>query len=125
VTERTRGEPASPEEIKQFAEVGELIASLSGLKVEYRKNVTAEAEHRTGKIIINIDSPIVEEARKLIFHGRRDLAAVRLIGIVAHEMAHEQVAVHNVGFYELFENRVSAMEDKVIKMLGGQEERGR
>lgn len=123
VTERTRGEPASPREMKQFVEVGELIASLSGFKVEYRKNVAAEAEHTTGKIIININSAVVEEARKLISDGRRDLAAVRLIGIVAHEMAHEQAPVHNVGFYELFENKITSIEDRVIRIFGGQEKR--
>jgi hypothetical protein len=123
VIERTTGEPASPKEILQFAEVGELVASLSGLKVEYRKSVVAEAEHTAGKMIININSPKVEEARKLISDGRKDLAAVRLIGLVAHETAHEQEAVHNVGFYELFESEINAIEGRFIRMFRGKERR--
>jgi hypothetical protein len=117
VTTLTRGEPATPQEAKRFGEVGKLITELSGMQVEYRKKMAAEAQHIRGRIIINIDSSIFEQARLLIDRKKRDQAAVRMIGTVAHELAHEEVAVHNVEFFQVFERRISRLEDEIMKLL--------
>ncbi|MEM4282789.1 MAG: ATP-binding protein [Candidatus Woesearchaeota archaeon] len=114
----TRGKEASSEEKRQFREVGKLVNQLTGYKVEYRKKITAEAAHSPGKIIINIESPIFREAKSLVERGRKDLAMVRLIGVVAHEMAHELHGVHDVEFYKNFERIVSQLETKIIRLLG-------
>jgi hypothetical protein len=113
----TKGEQASPEEAKRFEEVGKLVTLLSGYEVEYRKKMAAEAEHAPDRIIINIESTIFEEAGRLISEGRRDLAAVRLIGILAHEMAHRYFHVHDVEFYKNLEIIVSQLETKIIGLL--------
>jgi hypothetical protein len=113
----TRGEQASPQEAKEFAEVGKLVSQLSGFSTEFRKKMAAEAEHVTGRIIINIDSPIFKEAKRLTEDGRRDLASIRLIGVVAHEMAHQESGVHDVEFYKSFEKIESNLEAKIIGLL--------
>jgi len=112
------GEQASPREVKEFEEVERtIVALISGFKVEYRKDLAAEAEHSPGRIVINIDSPIFKEAKQLIDDGRKDLAAVRLIGIVAHELTHENHGVHDVEFYKEFEHEVGRLETNVIGFI--------
>ncbi len=117
VFDLTVGEKASPREVKEFEEVGKIVALISGFKVEYRKNLVAEAMHSLGSIIINIDSPVFKEAKQLIDDGRRDLASVRLIGVVAHELTHENHGVHDVEFYKEFEHSVDRLENKVIEFI--------
>jgi len=117
VAKLTRGENATPEEVRQYEGVGKLVNILSGHKVEFRKKMAAEAMHEPGKIIINIESPDIREAKRLLDEGRKDLAMVRLIAVVAHEMAHEFSSVHDVGFYKNFEEIVSQLETKIIDKL--------
>jgi|GEM_PF-3243857 len=117
VTESTKGEPATTEEVREYKDVGELVRILSGFAVEYRKKITAEAQHLPGTIIINIESSSIREAKRLLEEGRKDLAMVRLIDIVAHEMAHETSSVHNIEFYKNYEANVSNLGAKIINLL--------
>jgi len=125
VREKLSGEPVSARERAEFLEVGKLITSICGRGVDFRKRMDAAAQYdpNTGKITINIEAGVFHEVKTYIENGRRDLAMIRLIGTVAHELAHSKsrrdAEVHDVEFYKVFENTVHEMENRVIKVLRG------
>jgi len=125
VREKLSGKPVSERERAEFHEVGRLITSICGRAVEFRKRMDAVAQYNpnTGRITINIEARIFREAKMYIEKERKDLALIRLIGTVAHELAHSKTGrgaeVHDVEFYKVFENTVHETEKKVIEILKG------
>ena len=122
VAERLTGKAASKKEEGEFQEVKRLVAELSELDVELRKEMQAVAQcaYAAGKVVINIETPAFIEARDFLRRNRKDLAMVRVLGVVAHEMAHVSSRgnpVHDVGFYQEFETALDKLQRKVIVFL--------
>lgn len=125
VRERLSGKPVSERERAEFLEVGKLITSICGRGVGFRKGMDAAAQYdpNTGRITINIEAGVFHEVKMYIEKGRRDLAMIRLIGTVAHELAHSKIhrdaEVHDIEFYKVFEKTVHEIENRVIEILRG------
>jgi len=123
VRQKLSGKTISEKERAEFLEVGELITSISGRSVEYRKGMEAVAQYDqvTGRITINIEAGIFREVKMYIENGKSDLAMIRLIGTIAHELAHSKcerdAEVHDVQFYKIFEETVDEIERKIVTML--------
>ena len=123
VREKLSGKPVSEREKAEFLEVGKLITSICGRGVVFSKGMDATAQYdpNTGRITINIEAGVFREVKMYIEKGRKDLAMIRLIGTVAHELAHSKIhrdaEVHDVEFYKVFEKTVHEMERKVIETL--------
>ena len=125
VREKLSGKPISEREKAEFFEVGKLITSICDRGVDFRKGMDAAAQYdpNTGRITINIEAGVFREVKMYIEKDRKDLAMIRLIGTVAHELAHSKIHryadVHDVEFYKVFEETVHEMEKRVIKILTG------
>jgi hypothetical protein len=123
IKEKLSGRLVSEKEKAEFLEVGKLITWICGRGVEYRKGMDAVAQYdpSTGRITINIEAGVFHEVKIYIEKGRRDLAMIRLIGTVAHELTHSKIKrgaeVHDVAFYKVFENTVHETEKRVIEIL--------
>ena len=122
VIEKLMGKPASRHEEAEFQEVKRLVADLCGLEVELRKEMQAAAEcaYTKGKIAISIEAREFTEARDFLRKNRKDLAMVRVLAVVAHEMAHVSTRgnpVHDVRFYQEFETMIEKLHQKLIKFL--------
>jgi len=122
VIEKLTGKPASRHEEDEFQEVKRLVADLCGLEVELRKEMQAAAEcaYTKGKIAISIEAREFTEARDFLRKNRKDLAMVRVLAVVAHEMAHVSTRgnpVHDVRFYQEFETMIEKLHQKLIKFL--------
>jgi hypothetical protein len=123
IREKLTGKPVSEKEKTEFLEVGKLITAISGCGVEFRKGMDATAQYdpHTGKITINVEADVFHEVKMHIEKGRKDLAMIRLIGTVAHELAHSKTErsaeVHDVEFYKVFEETVEEIERKIVSML--------
>ena len=123
VREKLGGTPATAKERAEFLKVGKLITSICGRGVDFRTGMQATAQYDpdTGRITINIEAGVFRDVKTYIEKGRKDLAMIRLIGTVAHEVSHGKIKrdaeVHDVEFYKVFENMVHEMENRVIEIL--------
>jgi len=125
IREKLSGKPVNEGEKAEFLEVGKLVTSICGRGVDFRKGMQATAQYDpiTGRITINIEAGVFREAKMYVEKGRKDLALIRLIGTVAHELTHSKTRrgaeVHDVEFYKMFENTVHETEKRVIEILRG------